>query len=326
MLVGEVRLERALDDREPRIRQRDDAHATVGRRPTPGDEPRALQAVDAFRETPGGDHGALRERGGRALVGLPGPSQGGEHIELAGRQAVLLEDAFELDLDPGGQPGESPEHALRRHIELGALAPPFGLDARDAIGSGTVGRQRVIDLVVSSGVAAMLMATSPAVILLLAWPLAKERPAALSLSGAVIGFAGVVLLLAGATGTLDLWGVAASLAAMLMSSVGFVLARRWNDGTPALSITAWQLTFGGLALVPVALLAEGAPPALDAAGLAGAAYLALVVTVLAGIVLGQPAIAAALRSARERRTLRRAERRSVPTDTAQLRIRAAGGV
>jgi len=229
-----------------------------------------------------------------------------------------------------------------------------------------------------SGVAAMLMATSPAVILLLAWPIAREKPAALSLVGAIVGFAGVVVLLAGATGALNLWGVAASLAAMLMSSVGFVLARRWNDGTPALSVTSWQLTLGGLALVPVALLLEGAPPALDAAGIAGAAYLALVatalafatwfaalqhlpagavglvgllnpvagvalgvlvaqetftavqvlgmVTVLAGIVLGQPAIAAGLRSARERRAARRARRRAVPTDTAQLRVRAAGGV
>lgn len=132
-----------------------------------------------------------------------------------------------------------------------------------------------------SGVAAMLMATSPAVILLLAWPIAREKPAVLSLVGAVIGFAGVVVLLAGAPGALNGWGIVASLSAMLMSSVGFVLARRWNDGTPALSVTSWQLTLGGLALVPVALLVEGAPPALDAAGIAGAAYLALIATALA---------------------------------------------
>lgn len=132
-----------------------------------------------------------------------------------------------------------------------------------------------------SGVAAMLMATSPAVILLLAWPLAAERPALLSLAGAVVGFAGVVVLLAGATGTIDLWGVAASLAAMLMSSVGFVLARRWNDGTPVLAVTAWQLTGGGVALVAVALLVEGAPPALTGSELLGFAYLSLVATALA---------------------------------------------
>lgn len=132
-----------------------------------------------------------------------------------------------------------------------------------------------------SGVAAMLMATAPVVIMLLAWPLAAERPAALSLLGAAVGFAGVVVLLAGATGALDGFGIAASVAAMIMSSLGFVLARRWNDGTPVLAMTSWQLTLGGLALVPVALLVEGAPPALDAAGLVGAAYLSLVATALA---------------------------------------------
>ncbi|UYN83749.1 MAG: EamA family transporter [Microcella sp.] len=132
-----------------------------------------------------------------------------------------------------------------------------------------------------SGVAAMLMATAPAVMLLLAWPLAAERPALLSLAGAAVGFAGVVVLLAGATGPIDPWGVAASLAAMLMSSLGFVLARRWNDGTPVLAVTAWQLTGGGLALVIAALIVEGAPPPLDAAELLGFAYLTLIATALA---------------------------------------------
>lgn len=132
-----------------------------------------------------------------------------------------------------------------------------------------------------SGVAAMLMATAPAVMLLLAWPLAAERPALLSLAGAVVGFTGVVVLLAGATGPIDPWGVAASLAAMLMSSLGFVLARRWNDGTPVLAVAAWQLTGGGLALVVAALIVEGAPPALDAAELLGFAYLTLIATALA---------------------------------------------
>ncbi len=148
-----------------------------------------------------------------------------------------------------------------------------------------------------SEVAAMLMATSPAVILLLAWPIAREKPAALSLLGSAIGFGGVVVLLAGATGALNGWGVAASLAAMLMSSVGFMLARRWNDGTPALSVTAWQLTLGGLALVPVALLAEGAPPALGvlvAQEMFTAVQIIGMMTVLVGIGLGQPAIAAAV--------------------------------
>lgn len=132
-----------------------------------------------------------------------------------------------------------------------------------------------------SSIAAMLMALAPLVILVLAWPLAAERPAPLSLGGAVLGFAGVVLLVSGAEDRVEPWGIAASVAAMLMSSVGFVLARRWRDATRALDMTAWQLTIGGLSLTAVAALVEGAPPALDAQGTLGAGYLSLVATALA---------------------------------------------
>jgi len=132
-----------------------------------------------------------------------------------------------------------------------------------------------------SSIAAMLMALAPLTILLLAWPLAAERPALLSLGGALLGFVGVLVLVTGASGTINPWGILASLSAMLMSSVGFVLARRWRDETPALAVTAWQLTAGGIALLIVAVVAEGPPPALDAAGLLGASYLSMVATALA---------------------------------------------
>lgn len=45
--------------------------------------------------------------------------------------------------------------------------------------------------------------------------------------------------------------------------------------------TAWQLVAGGVLVVPVALVVEGAPPQLDATAAAGFAYLTLVGTALA---------------------------------------------
>lgn len=132
-----------------------------------------------------------------------------------------------------------------------------------------------------SSLAAMLMATSPAVMMLLAWPLLRERPHVLSLVGAVLGFAGVALMLATGTAAADPGGVLASLAAMVMSSIGFVLTKRWSAGIPLRSLTAWQLTAGGLAIVPVALLVEGAPPALGVEAVLGFAYVTLVATALA---------------------------------------------
>ncbi len=132
-----------------------------------------------------------------------------------------------------------------------------------------------------SSLAAMLMATSPAVMMLLAWPLLRERPHALSLVGAVLGFAGVALMLATGTATANPGGVVASLAAMTMSSLGFVLTKRWGGGVPLLSLAAWQVTAGGLAIVPAALLVEGLPPALSATELLGFGYVTLIATAVA---------------------------------------------
>ena len=45
-----------------------------------------------------------------------------------------------------------------------------------------------------------------------------------------------------------------------LSSLGFVLAKRWQPPVDMLTFSAWQLVAGGLVLVPVAALVEGAPP------------------------------------------------------------------
>lgn len=134
------------------------------------------------------------------------------------------------------------------------------------------------------GVAATLTATAPLAVMLLAWALAGERPAALSLAAGVVGLTGVgVLVLRGGV-VLDPLGVLAALAAVACSSLGFVLVKAWRPPVDLMPFTAWQLVFGGAALVPVALLAEGRPPALDAAALGGFAYLGLAGTVLAYVV------------------------------------------
>ncbi|NJP33273.1 EamA family transporter [Micromonospora sp. HSS6-12] len=64
---------------------------------------------------------------------------------------------------------------------------------------------------------------------------------------------------------------------------GLVLTRRWGrpPGTGTLTATGWQLTAGGLLVVPAALLVEGAAPAPDLPALAGYAWLTLAGTALA---------------------------------------------
>jgi probable blue pigment (indigoidine) exporter len=76
-------------------------------------------------------------------------------------------------------------------------------------------------------------------------------------------------------------GVLASVSAMAMSSVGYVLAKKWSADTDVLSMTSWQLIGGGLVLLPLAVAAEGGPPALDARAVVGFAFVSIVATALA---------------------------------------------
>ncbi|UCR88039.1 DMT family transporter [Mycetocola spongiae] len=132
-----------------------------------------------------------------------------------------------------------------------------------------------------TSVASTVMAASPIAMMLCAWALIAERPRLTQLIGAVLGLLGVALLLLTGTGALSPLGIAAAVAAMLFSALGFVLSKRWAAGVRPLPLVAWQLIAASLVIAPCALLIEGAPPALDAPALLGFAYVSLVTTALA---------------------------------------------
>ncbi|WP_327260485.1 DMT family transporter [Streptomyces sp. NBC_01232] len=135
-----------------------------------------------------------------------------------------------------------------------------------------------------TSVASTVMAASPLVMMLAARFLVSERPGAAHLGGAVIGLGGVCLMLLGGAGGISVPGVLASAAAVLVSSFGHILAKRWNTGVAGagvLASTAWQLTAGGLLLLPVAVAVEGAPPAVSPSAFLAFCYVGLVATALA---------------------------------------------
>lgn len=129
--------------------------------------------------------------------------------------------------------------------------------------------------------ASTIMAISPLAMALFAWLLLAERPSSGVLLGAVAGIAGVGLLLGTAQSAVNLKGIAASLAAMTMSSCGYVLAKKWGQGGNLLAITSWQLIAGGVILLPFAIAFEGAPPRLGATAVGGFSYVVLVATAAA---------------------------------------------
>ena len=133
-----------------------------------------------------------------------------------------------------------------------------------------------------TSIASTVMAASPLAMLLIAWMLAGQRATRAHLIGAVAGLAGVALMLLGGAGEkVSLPGVLASAAAMLTSTVGYVLSARWRDGADPLAMTSWQLTVGGLALLPLAVITEGAPPVAKPSVVLAFGYATLVATALA---------------------------------------------
>ncbi|MET9349471.1 EamA family transporter [Streptomyces termitum] len=126
------------------------------------------------------------------------------------------------------------------------------------------------------GVAAVVGSAGPLFVVGLAALLLGDRPTPRALLTAVAAAFGVSLVVLKAGAALDLVGVIAGLLSALSMSAGVVLTKRWGrpEGVGALALTGWQLSAGGLFILPLALLVEGAPPALTGTHLAGYAYLA----------------------------------------------------
>lgn len=132
-----------------------------------------------------------------------------------------------------------------------------------------------------SSIAASVMALAPLTLAGLAWPLLAQRPTVRWALGSMVGIVGVLLVVGFGTLRVSAAGVMASVLALLASSLGAILTTRWRDDTPLLATTSWQLTAGGLVLLLVAPLVEGAPPRVDAAGIVAYAGIAVVATALA---------------------------------------------
>lgn len=132
-----------------------------------------------------------------------------------------------------------------------------------------------------SSIASSVMALSPLTLAGLAWPLLGQRPTLRWAAGALLGVVGVVLVVGWSTGAVPPLGIAVSATALLVFSLGGILATRWCDEVPLPATTAWQLIAGGLALTLAAVAVEGAPPGVDAAGAIAYAGIAVIATALA---------------------------------------------
>lgn len=125
------------------------------------------------------------------------------------------------------------------------------------------------------GVAAMIMAVQPMLVLVLAALLIGDRIRSAHVVACVLGAGGVALLVFKGTAALDPAGVAAALAAAASMAAGITLTKLWGrpDGVGLLPFTGWQLTAGGLVSLPFTLSIEGLPATVSGTNLLGFGYL-----------------------------------------------------
>ncbi|MET8752154.1 EamA family transporter [Streptomyces sp. NPDC004667] len=130
------------------------------------------------------------------------------------------------------------------------------------------------------GVAAVLGSAGPLFVVGLAALVLGERARLRTVLAAVVAAFGVSMVVLTAEAKLDLIGVVAGIVSSASMGAGTVMTKRWGrpEGVGPLAVTGWQLTAGGLVIIPIAALVEGAPPALDGKAFLGYGYMMLINT------------------------------------------------
>jgi probable blue pigment (indigoidine) exporter len=126
------------------------------------------------------------------------------------------------------------------------------------------------------GVAGTVLSAQPLIVVFLASFLLSSRLRPLSVVAALVGMCGVALLVLGPRAALDPIGVIAGLVGATSMALGSTLARKWLPPVSPLTFTAWQLTAGGLLLVPVVLLVDHSIPVPTISNLMGLIWLGLI--------------------------------------------------
>ncbi len=126
MLLGRgVRFDRALDEGEALRSELHEDAAAVVRIGAPANEARLLEPVDTMGDGRGRQKEGPGELGGAHPIGVAGPAQYAENVELVRVEPELVEDVLDRALDVPGAPAQALYHGLGPRVEIGALALPL---------------------------------------------------------------------------------------------------------------------------------------------------------------------------------------------------------
>ncbi|NEB37249.1 EamA family transporter [Streptomyces sp. SID14515] len=136
------------------------------------------------------------------------------------------------------------------------------------------------------GIAAMIMSAQPMFVVILAALLLGDRIRAHHALACAMGAGGVALLVFRGTASLDAFGVLAAVGGALCMALGITLTKRWGrpPDVGLLTFTGWQLTAGGLVLLPFWLSLEELPDGFTGSNILGFAHLITLGAVLSYIV------------------------------------------
>ncbi len=126
------------------------------------------------------------------------------------------------------------------------------------------------------GVAATVGAVQPLIVIALSRLVLTTPVRPMALTAGLAGLFGVALLVLTPKAALDPVGVAAGLVGAASMAAGTVLTRHWAPPVSSLTLASWQLTAGGLLLVPLAMFLEPPLPEPTVGSILGIAYLGLI--------------------------------------------------
>lgn len=128
------------------------------------------------------------------------------------------------------------------------------------------------------GLAALVMSVQPLIVMGLGVIFFQSKLSLPHLLSALLGVFAISLLVLNSTVKLNGWGVSFGLIGSCSMALGILLTKHWGrpEGMSLLGFTGWQLTLGGLILLPIALWYEDVPEVLTIWNISGYAYLSLV--------------------------------------------------
>ncbi|WP_026317910.1 EamA family transporter [Algicola sagamiensis] len=127
------------------------------------------------------------------------------------------------------------------------------------------------------GIAAFVLSCQPILVILLSTLFLKEQFTSQYILTISLGITGIGLLVLNTDSEMNWQGIISGIFGAISMSLGIVFSKYWGrpQTMSLISVTGWQLFFGGLFLLPIAIWYEGFPESFSPQNLLGFGYLSI---------------------------------------------------